>query len=94
MVRSLFDQVNMGLDIQKKFETVEPGTNRHDEYLNRKLKVMKKSIKLRKQIKIDSDKLKGQVKKFENMNVFRAGDHFGELALLYDVPRALSIAAT
>ena len=49
----------MGLDIQKKFGKVEPGTNRHDEYLYRKLKVMKNSIKLRKQIKIDSEKLKG-----------------------------------
>lgn len=28
------------------------------------------------------------------MNIFHVGDSFGELALLYDVPRALSIAAT
>lgn len=33
MVKSLFDVVKVGLDIQKKLDKAEPETNEHDEYL-------------------------------------------------------------
>ena len=42
---------------------------------------------------MESSKLK-TIKKFTNMSTYVAGESFGELALLYDEPRALSIAAT
>ena len=54
---------------------------------------MKTTIKLRKQIKVDAGNL-DKLNKFTTMETYGAGDSFGELALLYDVSRALSIAAT
>ena len=54
---------------------------------------MKKCVNLRKKIKLDADKLKS-IKKFTILQTYEAGESFGELSLLYGVPRALSIAAT
>ena len=57
------------------------------------MKALKSSIKLRKQIKIDAVNL-DQINKFATLATYGTGDSFGELSLLFDAPRALSIAAT
>ena len=92
-IKNLFDEIDTGLDIIKNLDHADPESGEEMTYLQNNIKQQKQILKLRRQIKKDVDKLKA-LKKFNKVKEYVAGDYFGELSMIYNQPRAASIAAT
>ena len=74
---------------------VKPENNpkQYEVLCNEKLPLVKKVIKIFKEVKSNAAKL-SKLKRFNNVAKYTSNDIFGEIALTLKQPRAASIAAT
>lgn len=79
----MFEVVEKNLDYEKKIKKVTKNTPEYDELLSTKIKCLKKQMRMRRQLKIESNQLQSQGK-YTKVFDYYPGDSFGDDSLLND----------